>query len=372
MKIESFEIRLIEIDAADYYRRLFMNVAFTWHWPLLIAKTNAGLEGYSTGFWPFGEGPGMTRVLRDFYAKDLVNLSLDGHLQWWEMAMKRQRHVYGLTDGMVGILDVLLWDLQGKAANLPLSAMLGGATRTCLPGYQTSQNTYMSPEQVYADVQRTKASGLHGYKLQMADGPEKDIPKLRAAREAAGDSFPLMLDAVAGYDFEQAMIIGRELDRLNYTWFEEPIPDRQYRHLRRLAKIIDTPLLTGETLRLQEMPEAIHLGAGDGFRGDVHIKAGVTGMRRLIAMCEMLGVQHEIHTAVNPFMDLANLHLACSTKLGRFFEIHSPESRLGIIGNPLSPDAHGNVHLPTGPGLGAQLDWNWIDNHTLSASTWSA
>ena len=372
MKIKSFEVRLLTVDSTDYYRRLFIDVPRTWHWPLLIARTDEGLEGYSTCYWPRGEGPGMTRVLRDFYAQDLIGLSLDDHHKWWEMAMARQRHIYGLSDGMVGILDVLLWDLRGKAANLSVAALLGGAMRTQLPCYQTSQNARMTPEQVFADVKQVMASGMRGYKLQMWEGPEKDIPRLRAAREAGGESFPLMFDAVAGYDFEQAMIVGRELDRLNYTWFEEPIPDRQFRQLRQLARAINTPVLTGETLRLQESPEAIRQGVGDRFRGDVHIKSGVTGMRQLIAMCELNGVDLEVHMAVNPMMDLANLHLACSTKLGHFFEVHSPEARQGMVGDPLAPDLQGNVHLPTGPGLGAQLDWNWIDNHTVNMSIWAS
>ncbi len=368
MKIKSFEIRLLKIDSTDYYRRLFIDLAKTWHWLLLIARTDEGLEGYSTCFFPRNEGPGMAHLLRDFYAQDLIGLPLDNHRQWWDMAMARQRHIYGLSDGIVGILDVLLWDLRSKASNLSLAAMLGGTTRTKLPCYQTSQNARMTPEQVYADVQQVAASGIQGYKLQMWEGPKKDIPRLRAAREAVGDSFPLMFDAVAGYDFEQAMIVGRELDRLNYKWFEEPIPDRQYRQLRRLARAINTPILTAETLRLQEMPEAIRQGVGDSYRGDVYIKAGVTGMRQLIAMCELSGDQFEVHTAVNPLMDLANLHLACSTRLGQFFEIHSPEARQGLIDDALAPDAEGNIHLTTGPGLGAKLDWSWIDNHTLS--TW--
>ena len=369
MKITSFEVRLLKIDSTEYYRRYFIDVPRTWHWPLLVARTDEGLEGYSTCFWPRGEGPGMARVLRDFYAQDLVGLSLDDHHKWWDMAMQRQRHVYGLSDGMVGILDVLLWDLRGKAANMSVASLLGGAVRTELPCYQTSQNARMSPEQVYSDVKQVIAAGMRGYKLQMWEGPDKDIPRLRAAREAAGSSFPLMFDAVAGYDLEQAMIVGRELDRLNYVWFEEPIPDRQYPQLRRLSQAINTTVLTGETLRLQEIPEAVRQGVGDSYRGDVHIKAGVTGMRQLIDLCELHGVQLEVHMAVNSLMDAANLHLACCTRLGNFFEVHSPEARQGLIGDPLAPDAQGQIHLPTGPGLGVQLDWNWVDDHTIECLT---
>jgi hypothetical protein len=52
-------------------------------------------------------------------------------------------------------------------------------------------------------------------------------------------------------------------------------------------------------------------------------------------------------------MDLAKLYLACSTKLGHFFEVHFPETRQGLIGDPLAPDAEGYIHLPIAAGLGA-------------------
>ena len=58
---------------------------------------------------------------------------------------------------------------------------------------------------------------------------------IRAAREAVGPDFPLMEDAAGMYDYLTAIAAGQELQRLGYTWFEEPIPDRQGEQLRRLA-----------------------------------------------------------------------------------------------------------------------------------------
>ena len=104
----------------------------------------------------------------------------------------------------------------------------------------------------------------------------------------------------------------------------------------------------------------------DMVRGDAYIKGGITGLRKAIATCELFGFDLEIHTAATPLMDIANLHVACSTRISRFVEHHHPVFRFGLKGSPLLIDADGCQRLPSGPGLGVDLDWDWVENHTIS------
>ena len=106
------------------------------------------------------------------------------------------------------------------------------------------------------------------------------------------------------------------------------------------------------------------MGAFDIARGDVQMKEGITGLRKAIGMADLLGFDLEIHGINQPLLDVANLHIALSMTNGRWSETFNPIYYRGLKGEPLEIDAEGYKHLPPGPGLGVELDWDWIDNVT--------
>ncbi len=180
-----------------------------------------------------------------------------------------------------------------------------------------------------------------------------------------GPDFPLFQDAAGFYSWTEALAAGYVLDELNYRWFEEPIPDREVFQLKRLTDELRTPILAGETSRLHELPEFLRIGAADLVRGDVLIKGGITGLRKAAAAAELFGFNIEIHGLGAPLLDIANLHVALSIENCEFSEGHDSLYYLGLVGEPLAIDADGNRRLPLGPGLGVELDWDWIDDHTV-------
>jgi L-alanine-DL-glutamate epimerase-like enolase superfamily enzyme len=210
-----------------------------------------------------------------------------------------------------------------------------------------------------------KARGFQGFKCHFWNDPSRDIPCIRATREAVGPDYPLMQDLNALYNFDDALKVGRVLDELNFTWFEEPIPDRQTGNLRRLADELKTPILGGETVTLDELAEQVRVRAYDIARGDVYLKAGITGLMKAFDFSAAQGMQLEVHTMATPLLDVANLHCNLAAKNSGYAEIIHPIYRFGLKGRPLDIDAEGWLHAPTGPGLGVELDWDWIDDHTV-------
>jgi L-alanine-DL-glutamate epimerase-like enolase superfamily enzyme len=366
MKIVDIETRRIRQSIDLWYApHPAPHGARDFEFPLTTVFTDAGIEGHTMDYGPLGQGRASAYAVHDIYYHDLVGKDpLNTEAIWQQFRMK-QRHLYNFRETIWSNLDVALWDIKGKVAGMSIATMLG-KYRDSVPTYSTCPpQTIKTVEDVQSEIVKKKAEGFVGVKLQLLDGPEKDIPRLRAAREIAGPHFPLMLDSSAVLSFEQALKIGYELDELKYEWFEEPFPDAHIVQLRKLSNAIKTPVLAAETVGLMELPHYMVDGAIDIIRADVHHKGGITGLWKALGMCELMGYQLEIHTAGSPLLDVANLHVGCATRLSRFLESHHPMLRFGLKVDPLVIRADGHQHVPTGPGLGVELDWDWLDNHTV-------
>lgn len=366
MKITGLTTRLIEIDPRTRYRdgRVPVGRPQRWHFPFVTLHTDEGIAGYSTGFGPHGDGVAIAETLHSVYFADLVGTDPLQCEQTWQKLWRKQRHLYHQRDSLVGVIDVAIWDLRGKIAGLPLGRMLG-LHRDRMPCYATARSEKYTVEEIYAEAQRIKAAGFHGYKVQLRDGVAVDVPRLTAVREAVGPDFKLMDDPAAGYGFADVLTVGRKLDELNYYWYEEPVPDHSLTVLEQLSRQIRTPLLVGETVRLTELTGYLRSGVAPMLRGDTLLKGGVTGLRKAMTAAELFGLKLEVHTADSPLLDVANLHVSCSAANTEFVENDHPTFRWGLKNNPLEPDAQGYVYLPQGPGLGVELDHDWLDAHTV-------
>jgi len=285
----------------------------------------------------------------------------------WQELRDKTRGTYPLSDSIVCLLDVAFWDILGKAAGRPIVDLLG-RYRDAVPAYASpSGYPSLTVEGTYDEALAVKSHGFHGYKLWCTLGPHLDLPRIRAAREAVGAQFPLMADAGGMYRFTEAMEVGLVLDELHYRWYEEPISDYHIPLLARLAAELRTPILAGEkTTPVGYLPEYIRQGAVDIVRGDVLMKAGITGMHKLAVLAEMNGYDLEIHGTLTPLLDIANLHVSGSIRNSEYAEVFwEPYYRFGLVGDPLVPDSDGMLPVPTAPGLGVELDWDWLDNHTI-------
>ena len=370
MKITGITTQLIEIDPQTRYRdgRVPAGRPTRWRFPFITLHTDEGLEGYSTGFGPHGDGQAIADTVHDVYAVDLLGEDPRHSERIWQKLWRKQRHLYHQRDSLVGVLDVALWDLRGKIAGQPIAQLLG-IHREKMPCYATCWSDKYTIDEIQAEAVRVKAARFHAYKVQLRDGLDLDIPRLRAVREAVGPAFKLMNDPAAGYNYPQALAVGRVLDELNFYWYEEPVPDHHLSALTQLAQHVTTPLLIGETVRLTELATYLRSGIGAMVRGDTLLKGGVTGLRKAVAMAELFGLNLEIHTADSPLLDVANLHVSCASANTEFVEIDHPIFRWGLKNNPMNPDAEGYAHLPTGPGLGVELDRDWLDARTASVRT---
>jgi len=294
-----------------------------WEFVALRVFTDEGLEGNAFVWGATGALPAAQLIVQAI-KPELVGQDPLERERLWHRVRRVDRLVGLFPRQLHGPVDVALWDIAGKAAGLPLYRLLG-AYRDRLPAYGAS--LFLSdPKEFVAQGEWCRGRRLHGYKLHPAGDPPKDAAICRAVRAAVGPDFPLMVDLHASYTRQEALAVGRVLDELGFAWFEEPLADTELQNYVELCRELDTPIAALQTLpaQLPLITEYLRQGAVDIVLADTSWKSGVTGLRKIAALCEGFGVPCEIHSGFNALCSVANLHVACSVRNCRYFELMIP------------------------------------------------
>lgn len=265
------------------------------------------------------------------------------------------------TDGKVLIrnpgagIEIALWDIAAREAELPLHELLGGACRT-----QVQFTEYFA----YRPGCEDSPTEVAAYCARMAeehDSPvfegkvavrsvEEDARLVREIRAAIGPERGLRLDANMGWRFETARNALSRLEPFDVANVEEPVASfTEMADLRRSSAIPFSAHTPDVTLAAElGVPDTLVLGLG---------RYGIAGTRRFIAECERAGVGFWFYSGDFGIATAAYLHLAAATPY-----LDRPSQSLlrwtaddVIVGGPFSPEG-GVVDVPTEPGLGVKLD----------------
>ncbi len=333
---------------------------------VITFETDEGLSASTFGF--AGRGAAMAgEITRSIFKPFFLGrdpLYREKHWHDYRMADRWWNHapIYSY-----GPFDINCWLLSALQADQPLYKYLG-AFRDSVPIYGSSL-VLDSPDAYAKEALEYKNRGFNAYKLHPAgkNDIDLDIECHRTARKAVGDNFKLMSDPVASYTFEQALRFGRELEKLNYYWYEEPLYDENFHGLRELTRILDIPIIGTEVIEKHpySVAECISTRVVDMVRADVCMSGGITATMKTAHLAESFGVQCEITTSIYRPIDLVNLHCCAAIKNSEFFEVLVPYEYFNFgLKEPITIDK-GQAYLPSGPGLGIDLDWNFIDNTTF-------
>jgi len=291
--------------------------------------------------------------------------ALDREKIWHRMWLLRRRKSISMF--AIGALDVALWDIAGKIADLPIHQLLGtykNNVKAC-----ASSMYWPNPEQYVTEALEFKEKGFLALKLFPGGTPQRDIEICRSVREAVGDKMELIIDAVFSYNRSQALYVGKALEELNFLWFEDPLVETDIQGYVELSHALDIPVAAAdaEGINLSTLPEYILRGALDIIRTDAALKGGITPVKKMADLCECFGLRCEVHHGGNALMNIANFHVILSIKGGDYYEMMIPISlhEYGLT-EYVKVDDNGYVYAPNNPGLGFKIDWDRINHDKVT------
>ena len=271
------------------------------------------------------------------------------------------RWVYFLP-GWAGAFDNCLWDIVGKAAGLPVHAIIG-RVRDSAPVYLNIGGA--TKELAAEDAARAVDAGFPAVKDHFYHSVNENIQWLQAVREAVGPDIDAMHDPVAIYSFEQAVRIGRALEELDYRWLEEPLPERQLSKMKALCDALDIPVLAPETMMndVDLSAQWLIAGATDLIRANA--RNGTTPVLKLAHLAELHGTGIELN-GTGGLGGLVHAHLLVSVSNTTYYEYFGGEHERGCreygMTNPVLPHK-GRIAPPDGPGWGAEWDMDYFESN---------
>ncbi|MDR2390544.1 MAG: mandelate racemase [Planctomycetota bacterium] len=366
MNIKKFETWWLKRDKSLFDEERTGKSVMAWDVIVLKLTADTGVEGIATVL-AARSGKVAEAFLYDNIAPVVIGRSAYDREKIWHEFWNIDRHLTFFPVYLPGPIDTALWDMAAKAAGLPLYRYLG-AYRDTLPVYASSL-FYPTPEDYINEALRYKAQGITCYKVHPPGPFRLDMKIHRMLREAVGPDMLLMSDPVGEYSLDEAIKVGRDLEKLDYVWLEEPFRDFELEKYAQLCAALDIPVAATETTRGCHwgVAQAVARKAADIVRADVSWKCGVTGTVKIAHLAESFGLRCEVHTTTMNYMDIANLHVSCSIRNCEWFEYFVPEEDFRFPMRGLLPiGGNGMITVPEKPGIGAEIDWDLVDKCCVS------
>jgi L-alanine-DL-glutamate epimerase-like enolase superfamily enzyme len=213
----------------------------------------------------------------------------------------------GVATQALAAIDIALYDLKSRRANLPLAKLLG-SHRDSVRTYNTSGGFLSSPiDEVVENASKSLEAGIGGIKIKVGlPDRNEDMERVRRVREHIGPDVPMMVDANQQWDRATAMRLGRQLEEYNLVWIEEPLDAYDFEGHAELARALDTPIATGEMLAsVGDHKQLIAARGCDTLQPDAPRVGGITNFLRILALADEAGLDIAPHFAMEIHVHLA-------------------------------------------------------------------
>lgn len=370
------------------FELLAIRATYRTVWLVLRLRTDAGLVGLGEASDAFG----FANTTADDAARMRKQLSaffelIDGRSPF-EIESYRQRGEAMARQGLVpatafSAIEQALWDLAGKALDVPTYVLLGGKVRDSLPVYANINRATnpRTPAGFAAAAKRAVADGFRALKAAPWDGfpppgsPDADIARAvdsgiastAAMREAVGPDVAIMVDCHSFFDVERAVRVAAQLEPYNLTWYEEPVAPERVDDTVAIRRRIRQNMAGGETLfGLAGFAPLARRKAVDTIMPDVKHCGGLLELTRIAAMAAEEGVMVAPHNPSGPVSTAASVQVCAGMKNVNYLELQYGEVdwRAEML-TPQERFVNGTIQVPDRPGFGIELNETVIRARSL-------
>lgn len=329
-------------------------------------ETNAGIYGLGEGGLS-RRGPALAEVVRSF-EPFLIGADPFQTEHLWQVMFRGAFFPGGVVQAAaVSAVDIALWDIKGKALNVPVYELLGGRTRDKVVCYP--HNGGGAIDALVESCKNTHEAGWKFVRWGLADGADSGtfeprraiqhgVEQVQAVRNALGDRVEILVDVHTRLDPADSLDFCNRVAPYNPFFIEDPLRSENPASLRRLRQQTSVPLAVGEQFDSKWTFRAvIEEDLMDYCRVDLCIAGGLTEARKIAGWCETHYIHLAPHNPLGPVSTAACLHLCLASSLVGVQELpRAPMSSLADEFPVQVPFEAGYLLPPQAPGLGIEFN----------------
>ena len=367
MKIRDIEVINLRFEYPPEKRFHYAGGTCTGRLTTLIkVHTDEGVEGLGSVY----SHPDLVRTVVEGQLRPLLvgadPLKIEA---CWQQcyALTRWYGRKGVAMSALGGIDIALWDIRGKVEGKRVCDLLGQAKES-VPAYASGLLWKRDVAELRDEAQRHIERGFRGVKMRLGKDRGYDLAAVNAVRDTIGPDVRLMVDGNARYSINDARRMAPAWLSAEVFWLEEPFAPEQPEAFRALRPSIPgIPLAAGENeFGRQGFKELIDGGVVEIAQPDCCRCGGLTEALRIASDAAAKEVKIAPHTWSDAVALTANMHLVAVTPHGLTVEVDQ-------TGNPFIDDllvdgpriVDGRAVLPTGPGLGLELNDDEVRKYTV-------
>ena len=282
----------------------------------------------------------------------------------------------GAVSATASAIDIALWDIRGKALDLPIYMLLGGPVRDKIGLYTHPPDPGGDVDLAIADAKELVASGHRAFKFDpmMHSIPEGNAHYIDgqitragmelaweitgAVRDAVGPSIEILIDAHGKYNVPTAIDLCRGLEEFDIFWFEEPVPVESNHALKQVREKTNAKISVGERLFTRwEFINVFENELADFIMPDVTWTGGISELKKIATLAESYYIPISPHDASGPINVMAGAQVMMTVP--NFYKLETSRYDLSnynsFIDEPLDI-RKGDLYIPERPGLGVNLD----------------
>ncbi len=314
------------------------------------------------------EAPQATALIIDKLLKTIIieKDPLETEVLWEQMfsTLNTRGHTKGFFIEALSGVDIALWDLKGKLLKQPVYNLLGGKFQDRLKAYASSI-VFDKPQNMAKKARKWVDEGYDQVKVKVGMGVEQDEENIRCIRTEVGNSVEIMVDANSAYNSNQALKLGKILERLDVTWFEEPVPPYDIEGYIKLKKKLDIPLCAGEShFTRYDFKELVTRDAVDIIQPDISRAGGISECIKIVNLARTYNIKYTPHVGLSGAgCRAASIHFSTSLPTDTFFtyevyDIKESPNPLAfeVCNSPVEVVSNGYVRTIDRVGLGLTID----------------
>ena len=329
------------------------------NWVFCKVETDEGIHGWGEGTLEGHERAveqGIKTLATRLIDRDPTQIELNWQIMY-RHGFWRGGPVMG--SAMAGI-DIALWDLTGKAYDLPVYKLLGGAVRERVRAYTHAGDLRGGWDAVDQGFSAFKTGGwAAGYnEFYEADVVDALHEKIKGMRKELGDDVEIMTD---NHGRSRPSLANRQIaaiDEFNITFFEEPVPPDNLDAMEQIrAAGHKTDIATGERLFFRYgFRDILHRRLADVIQPDIAHTGGITEIKKIAQMAEIEYIKFAPHNPNGPLSTAASMHVCATVPNFQILETARDMPWHDKVQTTPLVLKDGYFELPTAPGLGTDID----------------